>query len=218
MATRGHLGGLARTTADAALVLDAAGFDPIIIETVGVGQDEVDIARTADLSLVVLMPGAGDEIQALKAGVLEIADVFVVNKGDREGAGHLVATLEAALALRQVRQDEWRPPIVTTVATTGAGVTELAGCISRFRESAARGAGTAERRVRQRKRSEEQFREIVVGRLAGYLQRETLEEGEYAAIVDEIAARSVDPHTAADRLLARLIPPVSRPAVRSRRS
>ena len=125
MATRGHLGGLARATGDAALVLDAAGKDVVIIETVGVGQDEVDIIRTADVSIVTLVPGTGDEVQALKAGIMEIADIFVVNKADREGADRLVAAVEANLALHTYGAGEWRPPIVKTVATTGAGVAEL---------------------------------------------------------------------------------------------
>ncbi len=111
MATRGHLGGLARATGDAALVLDAAGKDIVIIETVGVGQDEVDIVRTADVSIVTLVPGTGDDVQALKAGIMEIADIFVVNKADREGADRLVSSVEANLALQTYGADEWRPPI-----------------------------------------------------------------------------------------------------------
>src|SRR5436853_3951 len=122
MATRGHLGGLARATGDAALVLDAAGKDVIVIETVGVGQDEVEIIRTADVSIVTLVPGAGDEVQALKAGIMEIADIFVVNKADREGAERLVSAVESNLALHHYDAGEWRPPIVKTVATTGQGV------------------------------------------------------------------------------------------------
>src|SRR5205807_3422007 len=121
MATRGHLGGLARATGDAALVLDAAGKDLIVIETVGVGQDEVDIIRTADVSIVTLVPGTGDEVQALKAGIMEIADIFVVNKADREGADRLVSTVEANLALHAYGAHEWRPPILKTVATSGRG-------------------------------------------------------------------------------------------------
>ena len=120
MATRGHLGGLARATADAALVLDAAGKDFVAIETVGVGQDEVEIARTADVSVVVLVPGMGDDVQALKAGVMEIADIFVVNKADRDGADRTVAEIESLLGLHTYSDGEWRPPIVRTEATTGA--------------------------------------------------------------------------------------------------
>ena len=125
MATRGHLGGLARTTAEAAIVLDAAGYDIVIIETVGVGQDEVDIVRTADVSIVTLVPGTGDEVQALKAGIMEIADIFVVNKADREGADRTAASIETMLSLEQWTDEEWRPPVMRTVATTGAGVAEL---------------------------------------------------------------------------------------------
>src|SRR5439155_12808459 len=121
MATRGHLGGLARATADAAIVLDAAGNDIVIIETVGVGQDEVDIVRTADISIVLLVPGTGDDVQALKAGIMEIGDIFVVNKADRDGADRLVSAIESNLGLHTYGSDRWRPPIVRTVATTGAG-------------------------------------------------------------------------------------------------
>src|SRR5437763_12231765 len=133
MATRGHLGGLARATGDAALVLDAAGKEIVIIETVGVGQDEVDIIRTADVSIVTLVPGTGDEVQALKAGIMEIADIFVVNKADREGAERLVSAVEANLALHTYANGDWRPPIVKTVATTGQGIPELVAAIRDFR-------------------------------------------------------------------------------------
>src|SRR5947207_10989587 len=125
MATRGHLGGLARATGDAALVLDAAGKDVVIIETVGVGQDEVDIIRTADVSVVALVPGTGDEVQALKAGIMEIADIFVVNKADRDGADRLVSSIESNLSLHPYGAGDWRPPIVKTEATSGQGVPEL---------------------------------------------------------------------------------------------
>ena len=129
MATRGHLGGLARATTDAALVLDAAGKDFVAIETVGVGQDEVEIARTADVSVVVLVPGMGDEVQALKAGVMEIADIFVVNKADRDGADRAVAEIESVLGLHTYSDGEWRPPIVRTEATTGRGLDDLVDAI-----------------------------------------------------------------------------------------
>ena len=134
MATRGQLGGLARATANAARLLEAASFDVVIIETVGVGQAEVDIARTADLSIVVVAPGAGDDVQALKAGVMEIADVFVVNKADREGSDRTAGAIEGMLALRSWPPDVWKPPILKTTATTGAGVEEVLQAIDRFRE------------------------------------------------------------------------------------
>ena len=121
MATRGHLGGLARATTDAALVLDAAGKDIVAIETVGVGQDEVDIARTADVSVLVLVPGMGDDVQALKAGIMEIADMFVVNKADRDGADRAVAEVESLLSLHAYAEGDWRPPIVRTRGDDRAG-------------------------------------------------------------------------------------------------
>ena len=147
MATRGHLGGLARATADAALVLDAAGMDVVIIETVGVGQDEVDIVSTADVSLVLLVPGTGDDLQAIKAGVMEIADIFVVNKADREGADRVVHAVASNLSLKTYDASDWKPPIVKTEATTGAGVDTLWKEIGRFREWA-----TTHRKTLQRQR------------------------------------------------------------------
>ena len=200
MATRGHLGGLSRATSDAALVLDAAGRDVVIIETVGVGQDEVEIVRTADVSVVALVPGTGDDVQALKAGIMEIADVFVVNKADREGADRLVSAIEANLSLQSFGPGEWRPPIVQTVATTGAGLGDLVTAIWAFR---AHGAETD--RSRRQSRSEYRLREILAKRLMERLEREVLEPGELGAIADRIASRDTDPYSAADALVARLI-------------
>jgi LAO/AO transport system kinase len=207
MATRGHLGGLARATGDAALVLDAAGKEVILIETVGVGQDEVDIIRTADISIVTLVPGAGDDVQALKAGIMEIADIFVVNKADREGADRVVAEVEANLALRAYRPEEWRPPILKTTATTGAGVAELVAAIWTFRARSAqtgRAPGTT-LADRQRSRIEYRLRELVAQRFMDRLEREVLAPTELASIVERIAAREIDPYTAADGLLARAL-------------
>src|SRR6185312_6414436 len=134
MATRGHLGGLARATADAATVLDAAGKDYVFIETVGVGQAEVDIVRAADVTIVVLVPGAGDDVQALKAGIMEIANIFVVNKADHEGADRLVQSVTANLSLQTFAEGEWRPPVVKTEAVNGVGVDRLWQEIERFRQ------------------------------------------------------------------------------------
>jgi LAO/AO transport system kinase len=198
MATRGHLGGLARATGDAALVLDAAGKDVVIIETVGVGQDEVDIIRTADVSIVTLVPGAGDDVQALKAGIMEIADIFVVNKADREGADRLVAAVEANQSLQPVEAGGWRPPIVTTVATSGAGIPELLDAIGQFRAHS-----QATQAARRRTRSEYRLRELVAHRFMTYLERDVLTAGELAAIVDRIAKRELDPYSAAQDLLTR---------------
>jgi LAO/AO transport system kinase len=198
MATRGHLGGLSRATGDAALVLDASGKDIIIIETVGVGQDEVDIIRTADVSVVTLVPGTGDDVQALKAGIMEIADIFVVNKADREGAERLVSAVEANLALHAYAADEWRPPILKTVATTGEGIPELDTAISRFRSHAER-----QQAIRRKARSAYRLRELVSQRFMQHLEQQVLEAGEFDAIVDRVAARELDPYSAASDLLSR---------------
>jgi GTPase len=200
MATRGHLGGLARATADAALVLDAAGKDVVIIETVGVGQDEVDIVRTADVSIVTLVPGTGDEVQALKAGIMEIADIFVVNKADREGADRLVSAVEANLALQSFAGGEWRPPILKTVATSGRGVVELVEAIERFRAHSGQ-----MQQARRKTRSEYRLRELISHRFVEFLERRVLHAGEFEATVDRIAARKLDPYTAASSLLDRAI-------------
>jgi LAO/AO transport system kinase len=200
MATRGHLGGLARSTGDAALVLDAAGKDVVVIETVGVGQDEVDIIRTADISIVTLVPGTGDEVQALKAGIMEIADIFVVNKADREGADRLVAAVDANLALHTYQSGEWRPPVVKTVATTGAGVAELVASIEQFRAHAADTQLT-----RRKTRGEYRLRELVSQRFMDHLERHVLKAGELAQLVERIATREIDPYTAAADLLGRAL-------------
>jgi LAO/AO transport system kinase len=201
MATRGHLGGLARSTADAALVLDAAGKDFIIIETVGVGQDEVEVIRTADVSIVTLVPGTGDEVQALKAGIMEIADIFVVNKADREGAERLVSAIEGHLSLKSYGPDEWRPPIVRTIATRGEGIAELVDAIGRHRaHEKMANAG------RRRERSVYRFRELLSHRVLDHLERTVLAPGELSAIIERIAAREIDPYSAVNALLLRLVP------------
>jgi LAO/AO transport system kinase len=209
MATRGHLGGLSRATADAALVLDAAGKDIVVIETVGVGQDEVEIVRMADVSIVTLVPGAGDEVQALKAGIMEIADIFVLNKADREGADRLASAVETNLSLRTYREDEWRPPIVRTVATSGQGVPQLVEAISAFRAHAERDGGpgrASSRDARRRGRADQRLRELVSLRFVDRLEREVLAPGEWANVVGRVAAREIDPYAAADELLTRALP------------
>jgi LAO/AO transport system kinase len=200
MATRGHLGGVARATGDAALVLDAAGKDVIVIETVGVGQDEVDIMRTADVSIVTLVPGTGDDVQALKAGIMEIADIFVVNKADREGADRVVSAVEANLALHTYGADEWRPPILKTVSTTGIGVRELVDTIWQFRKRSSAGES-----ARRHTRSEYRLRELIAQRFMAHLESRVLQHGELGAVVDRIAARELDPYSAATELLGRAL-------------
>jgi len=200
MATRGHLGGLARATGEAALVLDAAGKDVVVIETVGVGQDEVDIVRTADVSIVTLVPGTGDEVQALKAGIMEIADIFVVNKADREGADRTVASIEALLSLESFGGGRWRPPIVKTEATAGKGVTELADAIERFRAHMAPVQGE-----RRRARAEWRVRELLAHRFVQHVHDRVLSAGEFERYLDRIAARDTDPYTVVDDILGRSI-------------
>jgi len=200
MATRGHLGGLARATAEAALVLDASGKDIVIIETVGVGQDEVDIVRTADVSIVMLVPGAGDEVQALKAGIMEIADIFVVNKADREGADRTVASIEAMLSLETYEAGRWRPPIVKTEATTGKGLPELVAAIERFRAHTAATLGE-----RRRARAEFRVRELMAHRFVQHVNEQVLAAGEFAAMLDRIAARETDPYSVVDDIFKRTI-------------
>jgi len=200
MATRGHLGGLARATGDAAAVLDAAGYDFVVIETVGVGQDEVEIIRMADVSVVILVPGTGDDVQALKAGIMEIADIFVVNKADRDGADRLVSAVEGNLALHAYGESEWRPPILKTVATTGLGVPEVVDAIATFRE---RGAG--QQATRRRARNEHRLRELVSQRFMTHLESTVLADGELGTLVDRIAARELDPYSAATQLLQRAL-------------
>jgi GTPase len=198
MATRGNLGGLARATSDVALVLDAAGKDVVIIETVGVGQDEVDIVRTADVSIVVLVPGTGDEVQALKAGIMEIADVFVVNKADRDGADRLAQSVVAMLSLQAFQPDDWRPPILKTEATTGAGVPEVIAAVDRFRAHS-----EAERATRRRERQEYRLRDLLSHRFLQLAEQE-LAPGEFQRLVDGIAARRIDPYSAAGEIVNRL--------------
>jgi len=198
MATRGHLGGLARATSEAALVLDASGKDVVIIETVGVGQDEVDIVRTADVSVVTLVPGSGDEVQALKAGIMEIADIFVVNKADREGADRMAASIEAMLSLHTFAAGEWRPPIVRTEATSGKGVDELLAEVARFRAHT-----EATRADRRRARAEYRLRELLSHRFVRHVESSVLRPGEFDAILDRIAARELDPYSAADGIFTR---------------
>ena len=199
MATRGHLGGLAAATSDAALVLDAAGKDIVVIETVGVGQDEVDIVRTADVSIVVLVPGAGDDVQALKAGIMEIADIFVVNKADRDGADQVVHAVQGSLSLQTFGEHEWRPPIIKTEAANGVGVDRLWEEIARFREH------ESQRQGERRKASHQsRLRGLLAQRLLEHAEKR-LPAGEFERQVEAMAARQTDPYSAAESLMKRAL-------------
>ena len=199
MATRGHLGGLSLATAHAVLVLSASGKDVVLVETVGVGQDEVEIAGAADVTVVVLVPGLGDEVQALKAGIMEIADVFAVNKADRDGADRLLAEIRAMLSLGA---HEGRvPDIVKTVATEDKGVDALLGAVEEFR-ARAQSSGLLERK--RRALMARQLEDVLHDRLMRRVRSRVLTPEETARIVDRMAAREVDPFTAADEVLGRM--------------
>jgi LAO/AO transport system kinase len=200
MATRGQLGGVARATGDAAVILDAGGFDVVVIETVGVGQAEIEVSRTADMSIVVTMPGSGDGVQALKAGVMEIADLFVVNKADHDGADRAVAQIEAMLGLNEYGPNDWRPPVLKTRATDGVGVEDVLDMVDRFR---ARDGDTAERR--RRARVSGRVRQLVSGRFLEHAVPRTLEPGGFERLIDRVAEAEVDPYTAAEEVLDRVL-------------
>ncbi len=197
MASRGHLGGLSRAAPQALRILDAAGFDVVLVETVGVGQAEVEIASLADSTLVVVAPGMGDSIQAAKAGILEIADIFVVNKSDRPGAQEAVRDLRTMLAMARYGASDWKPPIVSTAAGAGAGIGDLAG---RLDEHWAWLGSSGELGRRRAARASEEISAIAITALReqmGALPGEArLEE-----LAGQVAAGELDPYAAADQLL-----------------
>jgi LAO/AO transport system kinase len=199
MATRGFLGGLTRATAEVALLLDAAGKDEVLIETVGVGQDEVDIVRLADCVAVVLVPGMGDDIQNLKAGLMEIGDIFVLNKSDREGADRLEQELHAMLSLVMPR-DGWHPPVIRTVATDGKGIDVLAAAIGKFR---AHFESSGERRRKHVEHWKARLIELVESRLLQRALGGAGGEARLTALASEVADRKKDPFSAVNEILER---------------
>ena len=195
MATRGSLGGLARTTADVTTVLDASGRDVILIETVGVGQDEVDIVRLADITVVILVPGMGDDVQTIKAGIMEIADIFVINKSDRDGAERVEREVRALLSLA-ARQDGWTPPIVKTVASEGRGVAELATAIAGYE-------GYLHAENRALKKSVVNWQERLVEMLRDTMlekARAQLGDGDLRRMAAEVAEHKRDPYTLVEEM------------------
>jgi len=200
MATRGHLGGLAAATADVAAVLEAAGKDPVLIETVGVGQDEIDIVKLAEISIVVLVPGMGDDIQALKAGIMEIGDIFVINKCDRPGVEKMERAILGLLSLGH-RADGWQPPIVKTTATKGEGVAELFEAIDRyyvfFRNSISRS--------RKKQEAERQrLINLLEERLVNTAVEQIFPDGELNDLVNAIAERRQDPYSVVEQIIRSL--------------
>jgi len=197
MATRGFLGGLARSTAEVALLLDAAGKNQILIETVGVGQDEIEIVRLADCVLVVLVPGLGDDIQNMKAGLMEIGDIFVLNKADREGAGRLEEQLHAMLSLVMPR-DGWHPPVVRTVATENRGIDELAATIERFRKHF---ESSGQRSAKHAEHWKNRLVEMLESRLLEKVLGGKNGEAKLQELAADVAARKKDPFSAVSELL-----------------
>ncbi|MEO8573769.1 MAG: methylmalonyl Co-A mutase-associated GTPase MeaB [Pyrinomonadaceae bacterium] len=197
MATRGNLGGLSRATADAVAILDAAGFDKVIVETVGVGQDEVEIVKTADVSVVVLVPGMGDDIQAIKAGIMEIGDVFVINKADREGVLRTQKELESLLSLAH-RPDFWNPPIVKTIATENKGIEDLSAAIESYRAFQQQ-ADTSS----PRKQAIARWRlvELLREKLLTNLLSQNGTEAKLDQLAVQVAAKETDLYSAVEELL-----------------
>jgi LAO/AO transport system kinase len=202
MATRGQLGGLAPTTQDAVMILDAAGCEVVLIETVGVGQDEVEVARLADVTVLLLVPGLGDDIQTFKAGVMEIADLYVINKSDRPGADRVEQEVTAMLSLA-TRPDGWRPPIIKTVATTGQGISELTEALDQFRAFSEKSDVTGRRRKEHwRSRLLDLLRQTLFERaVAGPLHDGSLDR-QVAALI----SHERDPHQVVEEIIAALLP------------
>ena len=195
MATRGSLGGLARATADVATVLDASGRDIVMIETVGVGQDEVDIVRVADITVVILVPGMGDDVQTIKAGIMEIADIFVINKSDHEGAERVEREIRALQSLA-VRSDNWTPPVVKTVATEAQGVQELAEAISSYESYLRKQNLLQQRRSRNWEiRLVEMLRDAMLEKV-----RAAISDADLARLAAEIAEHKKDPYSVVEKI------------------
>jgi LAO/AO transport system kinase len=200
MATRGSLGGLARTTADVATVLDASGRDVILVETVGVGQDEVEIVRLADITIVILVPGMGDDVQTIKAGIMEIADIFVINKSDRDGAEHVEREIRALQSL-DTRRDGWTPPIVKTVASEGTGIAELAAAIGDYE-------AYLEKDNRALKKSVEHWQERLVEMLRDAMlnkARAQLGDGDIRRLAAEVAEHKLDPYSLIEEIAGKCV-------------
>jgi LAO/AO transport system kinase len=197
MATRGSLGGLARTTAEVATVLDASGRDLVLIETVGVGQDEVEIVRLADVTIVILVPGMGDDVQTIKAGIMEIADIFVINKSDREGAERVEREVRAMQSL-DMREDGWTPPIVKTVASEGKGTAELAAAIAGYEAYLQKENLALKKNVENwRNRLVQMLRDTMLEKARAQINDETLTR--YAA---EVAEHKRDPYSLIEQIVA----------------
>ena len=191
MGTRGSLGGLSHKTADAVKAMDAFGMDVILVETVGVGQSEVDIVRAADTTMVVLIPGMGDDIQAIKAGILEIGDIFTINKADHDGADKLATELNMMLDLDGVEKD-WRPPILKAIASQNIGIAEV---VATFQKHYDYIRSTGELTARRTERTKNEMLDLLDGRIGSYVRSKIVDNGKLDAYVEDIKARKTDPYT-----------------------
>jgi LAO/AO transport system kinase len=200
MATRGALGGLSHTTADIATVLDASGRDLVMIETVGVGQDEIDIVRLADVTMVILVPGMGDDVQSIKAGIMEIADVFVINKADRDGAERVEREIRAMQSLAHPRTDNWTPPIVKTVASDGTGVPELAAAIDSYEKFL---DGTELGRKRRMENWRDRLIAMLRDELLERVLRQQMSDADATRFAAEVAEHKRDPYTLIDEIIGK---------------
>lgn len=201
MATRGSLGGLSQKTADAAKIMDAYGMDVIIIETVGVGQSEVDIVKTADTTMVVLVPGLGDDIQAIKAGILEIGDIFTINKADRDGIDRLNIEIEMMLELNPSKV-AWRPPICKTIASKNEGVKELVDTIEEHRQYLAESGELEKRRI---ERVKTELLNMIEDHINRYVVENVQNTGELDKLVATIQRREHDPYSVVNKLLSTVL-------------
>lgn len=201
MGTRGSLGGLSRKTADAVKIMDASGKDIIFIETVGVGQSEVDVIKAADTTLVVLVPGLGDDIQAIKAGILEIADIFAINKADRDGVDRLNTEIEMMLDLNQTMVD-WRPPVKRTVASKGEGIVEL---IATIEDHIAHLHQSGQLAVRRTERTRNELLTLLDEQIGRYVLKHITTGGNFDSLVASVEKREQDPYTVVSNLLQQVL-------------
>ncbi len=201
MASRGHLGGLARATVDAVAILDAAGYNKVIIETVGVGQDEVDVVKAADVTVVVLVPGMGDGVQAMKAGIMEIGDIFAINKADRDGVLRTQRELEMLLSISE-RPDGWTPPIIKTVATEDSGTNALAVAIAEYQ--AFTGAHREQSDSRRTTTAEHRIIELLRDRLLKIAMTQVVSDTELREMARAVADRRSDPYSVVDEIVGRM--------------
>jgi len=201
MATRGHMGGLSRTARETMLVLDAMGYDVILIETVGVGQDEVEVAKLAHTTAVINLPGMGDDIQAMKAGLLEIGDVFVVNKADKSGADDVVVQLQMMIEMRGISENDWKPPVIKTVALKAEGIAEFVKAIETHRDFL-----TSSGKIHQHNTEQEYqlFRQILMERVTQKIFDQAAGSVEIKSVIENLKERKIDPYSAAEMIVKKV--------------